>query len=292
MGNTLITPTVIARRMLAIMYGDAVLVSLVSRDYDEEFAGKQGDTVNVRTPTVFVADEYDRAAGIVVQNIVETTTPIVLDTLFDVSFAVTAEELTLELDDFDNRVLVPAKEAIVQAVEEKIADAMAAVTVGAGAVTGADAKVLIDARTALSSKNVPAAGRVAALDAAASGVLLKDPLIHDASKSGSTSGLRDASVGRVFGFDTYEANALAETPDTIDGFAFHPSGVVLASRTLEKPMGKGPDVAATANYKGLGLRVVKDYDLNKKQDIVSVDFLAGVKILDANRISPLTVTGA
>jgi hypothetical protein len=290
--NTLITPTVIARRMLAIMYGNTVLTGLVSRDYDPDFAGKQGDTVNVRTPTVFAANEYNRTTGIVVQNIVETTTPIILDTLYDVSFAVTAEELTLELDEFDERVLVPAQEAIAQAVEEKIADALATVTAGAGAVTGADAKLLVDARTALSDKNVPATGRVAALDPQAAGVLLKDPLIHDADRSGGTAGLREASLGRVFGFDTYEASAIKEVEPAIDGFAFHPSGVVLASRTLERPMGKGPGEAATAAYKGLGLRVVKDYDINKKQDIVSVDFLAGVKILDANRISPLTVTGA
>jgi len=292
MPNTFITPTVIARRMLAMLYGNTVLTGLVSRDYDADFAGKQGDTVNVRVPATFVADEYDRATGLVIQNITQTSTPIVLDTLLDVSFAVTAEELTLELDQFDAQVLVPAKEAIAQGVEERIAAALATVTVGAGAVSGADAKVLIDARTKLSQALVPTVGRVAAFDPVATGVLLKDPLLHDADRRGDTDGLREAAIGRKFGFDTYESNAIDVTEPAVDGYAWDPAGVVLASRTLEKPMGKGPDVAATASYKGLGLRVVKDYDINKKQDIVSVDFLVGVKVLDAERIVPITVTGA
>jgi hypothetical protein len=49
--NTFITPTVIARRALATLYNDAVLAALVYRDFDPDFTGKQGDTVNVRVPS-------------------------------------------------------------------------------------------------------------------------------------------------------------------------------------------------------------------------------------------------
>ena len=35
--------------------------------------------------------------------------------------------------------------------------------------------------------------------------------------------------------------------------------------------------------RGFGLRVVVDYDMDKKQDVVSVDCLYGVKTIDPNR---------
>ena len=50
------------------------------------------------------------------------------------------------------------------------------------------------------------------------------------------------------------------------------------TRPLALP--KGAKEAAIVNYDGFGLRVVYDYDINTKQDIVSIDMLCGVKTLD------------
>ena len=41
--------------------------------------------------------------------------------------------------------------------------------------------------------------------------------------------------------------------------------------------------AETVSYKGLGLRVVYDYNSSTKTNIVSIDMLFGVKTLDATR---------
>ena len=37
------------------------------------------------------------------------------------------------------------------------------------------------------------------------------------------------------------------------------------------------------SYKGLSVRVVQDYDVTYKQDIISLDILCGVETLDATR---------
>src|SRR5215211_2558789 len=102
---TLITPSVIASSALPTLYNTALLLPLVNRDYQSDFGGKQGDTITVRTPATFEVDEFDRSIGIVLQDPTEGSFTVVLDTLPDVSFPVTSEELTLELTSFEERLL-------------------------------------------------------------------------------------------------------------------------------------------------------------------------------------------
>jgi hypothetical protein len=105
--NDLITPSLIARVGLATLYNTTVLAGLVWRDFDEGFTGKQGDTITIRRPAVFEAYDFNRATGIVLQDIEEDGVPLKLDHLADVSFPVTSEELTLNIDDFSARLLTP-----------------------------------------------------------------------------------------------------------------------------------------------------------------------------------------
>lgn len=354
----LLTSQTIAQRALATLYNTTVLAGLVYRDYDPSFAGKQGDTITIRVPWTPVAKEFDRATGIELQAVNEHPMTLALDTLADVSFPVTTEELTLEIDEFDERMLSPAMEAISQKVDADLATAIVAaatggtpitvtataatdvinapkhpfangvkvefptLTGGGGLTTTADYYVidaatntfkvsatrggaaidittdatagtaravgggtvsravgevasdaLLRARTVLSANRLPAAERAAVLSAQATEEALSDPLVQQADKSGSTDGLREAAVGRVFGLDTFESQVYAAA----DGVAFHKQAVALATRTLDKPMGVAQEQVSVANYKGLGLRVVRDYDIDKKQDVVSIDFLYGVR---------------
>ncbi|MFC7582438.1 P22 phage major capsid protein family protein [Nonomuraea antimicrobica] len=56
-------------------------------------------------------------------------------------------------------------------------------------------------------------------------------------------------------------------------------------------MPQGAANAHVESYRGFGLRVVMDYDISKKQDVISIDTLYGVKCLDPNR-AVLITTGA
>lgn len=290
MANTIITPTVIARRALATLYNSTVFAALVHRDYDADFTGKQGDTITVRKPATFTAAVFDRNTGIVPQDATEDSTPLELDTLLDVSFAVTAEELTLQIDDFAGRLVDPAMEAIVQKVDATIAEKLidtAEGSGGGGTVTkGSTASTVftgeLGALAKLGRGKAPTANRSAVFSPEAAGVCLTDTLFVEADKSGATDGLREGSIGRVFGFDTYQSQALgygAGDSGAADGVAFHKDAVAFVSRTLDKPIGIADSLSTVANYKGLGLRVVRDYDITKKQDVVSIDFLCGVAAL-------------
>jgi hypothetical protein len=306
MPNTFITPSVIAQRALATLYNNAVIASLVYRDYDSDFSGKQGDTVTVRVPVVFAANQFDRSVGIVIQNATEDRFPITLDKLADVSFSVSSEEMLLDIDDFAGRLLTPAMEAINQKIDADLADALITASQqaaasgstdyvarqkGGGTVSSADPveplKALVAARVKLGRGKLPTLNRSAVLSPEGAGEALTGTLIVQANQRGDTDGLIDASIGRKFGFDTYESQVLGDVltgtgRHSADGVAFHRDAVALASRTLEIPLGKmdsnGDSVgAAIAQYKGMGLRVVYDYDVNKKQDVVSLDLLYGVR---------------
>lgn len=295
MSNTIITPSVLSARALATLYNTIVLAGLVHRDYESDFAGKQGDTVTIRKPATFTVDEFTSAIS--VQNITEDSTTLVLDKHLDVSVGLTAKELTLSLDDFAERVLTPIVNAIAQDIDGRLAEELVdtAEGVGGGGTTSSGTSVASlpfrDARSILSRGKLPLTDRHAVLSPESTSKCLGDDLFVAADKSGSTDGLREASLGRVFGFDSYESQTFgygSGDKGQADGVGFHRDAVALVTRTLEAPMGVAPNQVSVQNFEGLGLRVVKSYDITSKTDVVSVDLLIGVKELRTEGVVQLT----
>jgi coat protein Gp5 len=281
-----ITPQTVARAGLATLYNTIVLAGLVSRDYDDSFAGKVGDTVTVRKPATFEMKQFDRSTGIELQDPQEDSLPLVLDKIADVSFPVTTEDLTLVIDDFSARLLTPAMEAIAQGIDGALAAELveAAQGPGGGGTVTMDEKAsdaLARSRERLTTNKLPLTGRYAVLSPGATTEGLMDINILNAEKSGSTDALRQASLGTIFGQETFETQAFGTGPGDVgqaDGVAFHRSAIVLASRTLQAPMGVAPNMYSIENYKGLGLRATFSWDQKYKQDICSVDFLYGTAV--------------
>lgn len=301
MANTFLTPDIIARAALATLYETTVMSNLVHRDYEQEFQ-QVGDTITIRRPTTFTAQEYNRVNGIQVQNATETGVPLVLNHFADVSFAVTSEDLTLNILDFGAQLLNPAMEAISQKIDRDLhIDTVANVTQEVGVVGGTNPplaganeyawdnpRTMIDAGRVLTQRNVPTTNRRAVVGPITQAQWLGDDLFNRADARGDTEGLREANLGRrVFGFDPYVSQNVVQ-PGSASGdsttevnLAFHQTAIALAFRPLALP--RGAQNAAIANYKGFGLRVVYDYDIDQKQDVVSIDCLYGIKVLDANR---------
>lgn len=286
MAHVFIKPSVVAARGVAVLYNTIVLAGRVSRDFDDAFNGKVGDTINIRTPSVFSPKVFNRATGIELQEANETSFPLVLDTLLDISFAVTAEDLSLNIVDFTEQFLVPAMEGFAQDIDGRLAEGLvdaaeAAAGGGTASATGATAANVAynKAREILSRNKMPLTERYGVLSPEGVTKVLSDPLLVEADKSGATDALRNAAVGRIFGIENYESQTFglgSGDKGQADGVVFHRSAYVLASRVLDKPMDEGAD-ASIQSYKGIGLRVVKSYDINKKQDVVSLDTLIGHK---------------
>ncbi|MFF5984417.1 P22 phage major capsid protein family protein [Streptomyces olindensis] len=306
MANTFLTAQVIARQALANLYETTVAANLVHRDYEPEFNRRQGDAITIRKPAVFTATEYNRAAGITVQEAQETSVNMTLNHFADVSFAVTSEDMTLKIQDFDEQLLTPAMEAIAQkidrdvlALRDDIVQEVGAVAENAngedhnyanGEYPWSDSRVLVEAGAVLDLKNVPFTQRSVIAGPTTKARWVAERTWRQADKRGSTEGLLEASMGsRVSGFDPYWTQNIGQPagspasgqPTTEVNVAFHKTAFALAFRPLELPQGALD--AAIMPYKGFALRVIRDYDIDKKQMVVSIDCLYGTKTLDANR---------
>lgn len=283
MANTLLTPDVIARESLMVLRKNAVMANLVHRDFSNEFA-KVGDTITIRKPATFAANEF--TSSITVQSATESGVAVKMDKLLDVSFAVTSKEMTLDINDFSEQLLVPAMQAFADKIDKYLIALEASVTNRvnhpSGVITPDD---IVDARQFLTQNAAPTTDRAFVVGAVADADLLKSDKFTSASFTGDNgTGLAQASLGRKYGFDIYTDQNIEKTTtgsnDYTPSIAFHKNAFALVTRPLELP--QGASNAAIVNYDGFGLRVVYDYDIKTKTDTVSIDMLCGVKLLDNN----------
>lgn len=278
MANTILTPNIIAREALMVLRNNAVLARLVHRDYSDEFVGAVGDTITVRKPAKFTANEYN-GSTITVQNSTESKVEVKLDKWLDVSFAVTSKELTLSIADFSKQLLVPAMQAFADKIDGyliALADAIPNTVDAADPIT---VDSVVDAREFLTTNAAPLQDRRFVYNSKVESALLKTELFTNASAVGDAgTALREASLGRKFGMDFYvDQNMESSTSKAV---AFHKNAFALVTRPLALPQGAAK--SAIVNYDGFGLRVVYDYDMQKKTDTVSIDMLCGVKTLDSD----------
>lgn len=277
MANTILTPDIIAREALMVLRNNAVFANLVYRDYSNEFVAGVGDTITVRKPAKFEAKEF--SGNIEVQNATESGVEVKMDKHLDVSFAVTAKEMALDISDFSQQLLVPAMQAFADKIDSyliALADAITASKVDKA--DPVDISSVVDCREFLTKNAVPLTDRRFVYNSAVESALLKTELFTNASAVGDEgTALREASLGRKFGMDFYVDQNM-DGATTAKAVAFHKNAFALVTRPLALP--NGANNASIVNYDGFGLRVVYGYDITKKTDTVSIDMLCGVKTLD------------
>lgn len=282
MANTFLTPDIIAREALMVLRNNAVMAKLVHRDYSADFNGAVGDTITIRKPATFVANDYN--GSIEVQDATETSVSVVMDKHLDVSFAVTSKQMTMDIEDFSAQLLVPAMQAFNDKIDKMLialeAEATSRHAHASGEIAPAD---LIAARKFLTENAAPMADRRFVIGATAEADLLGNELFVSAEKVGDTAALKEASLGRKFGMDIYVDQNVAKSGDYTPSIAFHKNAMALVTRPLALPQGAAK--AAIVNYDGFGLRVVYGYDMDKKTDTISIDMLCGVKLLDDKLIA-------
>ena len=282
MANTILTPDIIAREALMVLRNNAVMANLVHRDYSSEYNGAVGDTITIRKPATFVANEY--SGSINVQDATESAVEVKMDKHLDVSFAVTAKQMTMGIADFSKQLLVPAMQAFADKVDKYLialeAEATSRHPHADGAIAPAD---IVAARKFLTENAAPLADRRFVVGATAEADLLNNELFASAEKIGDTAVLKEASLGRKYGMDIYVDQNIAKNGEYTPSIAFHKNAMALVTRPLALPQGAAK--AAIVNYDGFGLRVVYGYDMNTKADTISIDMLCGVKLLDDKLIA-------
>lgn len=117
MSNTILTPTAVTREALFVLHQNLNFVGNVNRQYDSSFAksgAKIGDTLKIRLP-----NEYTVRTGATLQaqNTSETSVSLQVSTQKGVDINFTSAELTLDMQDFSERVLQPAMSVLAADIE-------------------------------------------------------------------------------------------------------------------------------------------------------------------------------
>lgn len=248
MGNTFLTTDVIAKESLMVLRNNAVMANLVHRDYSNEFVSGVGDTISIRKPTTFEAKEF--STEIEVQDATESSTSVKMDKHLDVSFAVTSKQMTMDISDFSKQLLVPAMQAFNDKVDKYLigleAQVANRVAHSSGVIAPAD---IISARKILSQNAVPLSERRLVIGAEAEADLLSSDLFISAEKVGDNgTALREASLGRKFGFDIYVDQNVTNTNGgsisytgtlAVDGAVTASTSVTIDATTLSGTMKSG-----------------------------------------------------
>lgn len=291
MPNTILTPSIIAKEALMVLRNNAVMANLVHRDYSTEFVNGVGDTISIRKPAKFEAKEF--AENVEIQDATETSVSVTMDKHLDVTFSVTAKQMALDIQSFSEQLLVPAMQAFADKIDKYLISLEADITNRVSHADGLFAPAdIIAARKFLTDNAVPTTNRNFVVGSQADADLLNNELFVSAEKVGDNgTALKEASLGRKFGFNIYTDQNVEKTSEGyVPSIAFHKNAFALVTRNLAIP--NGASKAAIVNYDGFGLRVVYDYDVKTKQDVVSIDMLCGVKTLDPTLASVVADTRA
>lgn len=117
MANTLLTPTAVTREALRVLHQKLQFVGRVNRQYDDSFArsgAKIGDSLKIRLP-----NQYTVRTGktLDTQDTSETSVTLQIATQKGVDMNFSSEELTLDLDDFSERIIQPAMAVLAANIE-------------------------------------------------------------------------------------------------------------------------------------------------------------------------------
>lgn len=123
MANTFLTSDILAREAVLLLENNLVMGNLANRSWEGEFqSARQGDSIRIRKPASMTVTEFTNNGSNTTtpQAVTETSTTLTLEKLFDVSFQVTSKEMTLSIDDFNERLMRPAMAAMAQKIDSYI----------------------------------------------------------------------------------------------------------------------------------------------------------------------------
>jgi hypothetical protein len=174
MANSLLTIDMITRKSLEILENNLVISRNCNKEYDDSFAvegAKIGSTLRIRLPDRALVTD---GAALQVQDDNEQYTTLTVSSQKHIGINFTSAELTMQLDDFAERVLKPRISQLASSVDADVANAYKSIyaTVGTPGTTPATALVLLQAQQKLNESATPMSPRYATVNPAANAGLV------------------------------------------------------------------------------------------------------------------------
>jgi hypothetical protein len=174
MSNSLLTIDMITRKSLEILENNLVITRNVNRQYDDSFAvegAKIGSTLRIRLPDRALVTD---GAALQVQDDNEQFTTLTVSNQQHIGINFTSAELTMQLDDFAERVLKPRISQLASTVDANVANAYKLVgnSVGTPGIAPATALVLLQAQQKLNENAATMSPRYATVNPAANAALV------------------------------------------------------------------------------------------------------------------------
>jgi hypothetical protein len=174
MANSLLTIDMITRKSLEILENNLVITRNVNRQYDDSFAvegAKIGSTLRIRLPDRALVTD---GAALQVQDDNEQFTTLTVSSQKHIGINFTSAELTMQLDDFAERVLKPRISQLASTVDADVANAYKLIgnSVGTPGAAPATALVLLQAQQKLNENAATMSPRYATVNPAANAGLV------------------------------------------------------------------------------------------------------------------------
>ena len=175
MSNSLLTIDMITRKSLEILENNLVITRNVNRQYDDSFAvegAKIGSTLRIRLPDRALVTD---GAALQVQADNEQFTTLTVSSQKHIGVNFTSAELTMQLDDFAERVLKPRVSQLASSVDADVATSYKGIfnAVGTPGTTPATSLVLLQANQKLNEFATPMSPRYATVNPAANAGLVE-----------------------------------------------------------------------------------------------------------------------
>jgi len=175
MANSLLTIDMITRKALEILENNLVLTRNVNRQYDDSFAvegAKIGSTLRIRLPDRALVTD---GAALQVQSDNEQYTTLTVASQKHIGVNFTSAELTLQLDDFAERVLKPRISQLAASIDADVANSFKYIgnSVGTPGTTPSTSLVLLQAQQKLNENAAVMSPRYATVNPAANAGLVE-----------------------------------------------------------------------------------------------------------------------
>lgn len=294
MANVLYTPEQAAKATLTSLRWLTNLPRTVRQDFSAEFVAGRGQTVNVLGPVnagaakVYTAANRAARAAIEFNELGQTWFPVKLENQLYNAVRLPDDFATFTLENLTKQVLIPQAESVVDAIAAPLVTQMVAIATDVSipqvAPDGSNiVQVLIKARKVLNERKVTANGRWFAVGADIEAAILSLPQLQKVNESGSSEVLREATIGRLFGFTIVADPAL---PSDF-GIAYHTDAFAHVTRPSRAP--EGAAKSASVAQDGFALRWIQHYNPLQLEDQSVVDTFFGATTLDANRAVSVTL---